>query len=236
MGPQAIVELRVNFIGKHHDVGAPQHLRNGLQVFPLHHGTRGVVGERHDDQLGLGGNGRFESVCFEAELILLSAGHMDRHTAGKGGDGLVADKAGLRDDDLIPGLDQRADAHVNGLAAAYRHQHLAGLIVEIHPAGEIAGDLRPQLLEARVGGVAGAAVFQALDAGFPHGPGRFEIRLAHAQADALGHLSGQIKEFADAGGPHGLGGRRDQSFVIHHSTVHSLSSISSSWYRRPSFL
>ena len=46
----------------------------------------------------------------------------------------------------------------------------------------------------------------------------------------------KIKECADAGGPHGLGGRRDQFIVVHHSTVHSLSSISSSWYRRPSFL
>ena len=51
---------------------------------------------------------------------------------------------------------------------------------------------------------------------------------AHAQTDALRHISGQIKEFADAGGAHLPCGRRDQFIVIHHRTVHSLSSISSS--------
>ena len=211
-----------------HLYGKYFHERNA-ERFPLHHGTRGVVGERHDDQLGLGGNGRFESVCFEAELILLTAGHMDRYPAGQGGDGLVADKAGLRDDHLIPGLHNGADAHINGFAAAHGHQHLPqGVVVQVHPALQISADLRPQLFQTCVGGVAGAAMLQALDACFPHSPRCFEIRLAHAQTDALGHFGSQIEKFADAGGAHGLSGRRDQFIVVHHSTVHSLSSISSS--------
>ena len=73
-----------------------------------------------------------------------------------------------------------------------------------------------------------AAMLEALDAGLPDGPRGLEVRLADAEADALGHISGQIKEFADAGGAHLPCGRRDQFIVVHHSTVHSLSSISSS--------
>ena len=113
--------------------------------------------------------------------------------------------------------------------AAHGHQHLPqGVVVQVHPALQISADLRPQLFQACVGGVAGAAMLQALDACFPHSPRCFEIRLAHAQTDALGHISGQIEEFADAGGAHLPCGRRDQFIVIHHRTVHSLSSISSS--------
>ena len=51
---------------------------------------------------------------------------------------------------------------------------------------------------------------------------------ADAEADALGHLGGEVEEFADAGGAHLPCGRRDQFIIIHHRTVHSLSSISSS--------
>ena len=54
------------------------------------------------------------------------------------------------------------------------------------------------------------------------------LTVAHAEADALRHVGGEVEEFADAGGAHGLSGRRDQFIVVHHSTVHSLSSISSS--------
>ena len=52
----------------------------------------------YTSQLGPGGDGRLQGVGAQAELVLLTAGHMHRHTAGQGGDGLVAHKAGLRDD------------------------------------------------------------------------------------------------------------------------------------------
>ena len=156
-------------------------------------------------------------------------GHVHRHAAGEGRDRLIADEARLGDDDLIPGLYQCADAHINGLAAAHGDEDFLGRVVfQAHPAVEVVGDLGPQLLQTGVGGIAGAAMLEALDAGLPDGPRGLEVRLADAEADALGHLGGKVEKFADAGGPHGGGGRRDQSIIIHHSTVHSLSSISSS--------
>ena len=110
-----------------------------------------------------------------------------------------------------------------------RMQHLVQrVVVQAHAAFQILCHLGAQLLQACVGGVAGAAMLQTLNAGFAHGPWRFKVRLAHAQTDALGHFGSQIEKFADAGGAHGLSGRRDQLIVVHHSTVHSLSSISSS--------
>jgi hypothetical protein len=71
-------------------------------------------------------------------------------------------------------------------------------------------------------------MLEAFNARLTDGPGGLEVGLADTEADALGHLGGEVEEFADAGGTHGRSGRRDQFIVIHHSTVHSLSSISSS--------
>ena len=226
---QAVVQLRVDLIRQHHDVGAAQDFRDGLKVFPLHHRAGRIIGEGHDEELGLRGDSGFQGVGPETELILLTAGHMDRHTAGQGGDGLVADEARLRDDDLIAGLHQSADAHVDGLTAADGDENfLCRVVFQAHPAVEVAGDLGPQLFQARVGSIAGAAMLEAFNARLTDGPGGLEVGLADAEADALGHLGGEVEEFADAGGAHGLGGRRDQFIVVHHSTVHSLSSISSS--------
>ena len=144
--PQAVVQLCVNFIRQHHDIGAAQHLSHCFQILPLHHCTGGVVGEGHDDQLGLGGNGSLQRLGAKTELVLLTAGNVHRHTAGQGGDGLVAHKAGLRDDHLVPGLDQRADAHINGLAAAHGHKDLPHRVVaQVHAPLQIPADLGAQL-------------------------------------------------------------------------------------------
>ena len=84
---------------------------------------------------------------------------MHRHAAGQGGDGFVAHKARLRDDDLIAGLHQGADAHINGFAAAHGHQHLVQrVVVQAQPPVQIPGDLGAQFLQAGVGGVAGTAM------------------------------------------------------------------------------
>ena len=152
---------------------------------------------------------------------------MHGHATRQLGDGFIADKAGFRDDDFIPGFDQCPDGQVDGLAAADGDQHLGHLILQVKAAFQIPADLGAQLLEAGIGRILGAALLQATDAGIPHTPGGLEIRFADAQGDAVRHIAGQVKELADAGGAHGLGGRGKQFVVIHHSMVHSLSSVSS---------
>ena len=228
--PGPVGQLGVDLVRQDDDAGAPQHLGHGLQILPGHHRAGGVVGVGHDEQLGAGGDGLPQRLGGQAELVLGLAGQVDRHAPRQGGDGVVADKAGLGDDDLVPRGHQGADAHVDGLAAPHRDQDLPhGVVAQVHPALQVAGDLDPQLLQAGVGGVLGVAHLQRFDACLPDGPGGLEIGLAHAQADALGHFGGQVEKFADAGRTHGRRGRRDQLIVIHHSTIHSLSSISSSW-------
>ena len=152
---------------------------------------------------------------------------MHRHAAGQLGDRLIANKTGFRNNNFIAGLYQRTDGQVDGFTAAHRNQNLRHIVFQVKPAFQIPADLGAQFFQACVGCVFGAALFQAADARITHTPGRFEVRLAHAQRDAVGHVAGQVKELADAGRAHGLGAGCKQFVIVHHSIVHSLSSVSS---------
>ena len=61
---------------QHHDVGAAQYLSYSFQILALHHCTGGVVGKRHDEQLGAGGDSSLEGIGTQAELVLLSLIHI----------------------------------------------------------------------------------------------------------------------------------------------------------------
>ena len=87
-----------------------------------------------DEQLRFRRDGRTQLIRRQAELILGPGGDMHRHAAGQLGDGLIADKAGFGDDDLVPGLHERADGKVDGLAAAHRDEDVFFLIMQLKPA------------------------------------------------------------------------------------------------------
>ena len=233
MAVQAVGQLGIDLVREDHHLGTAQHFRQLFKILLAHDGAGGVVGVGQDQQLGAGGDGRPQLCGCQAELILGPGGDGHGHAAGELGDRLIADKAGFRDDDLVPRLDQRADGQVDRFAAAHRDQGLFRLVLQFKAARQIAADLGPQFLEPGVGRVLGAALFQTADARVAHAPRRFEVRLPHAQGDTVGHIGRQVKKFSDAGRPHCLGGRRQQFVVVHHSIVHSLSSVSSAWYRRP---
>ena len=99
---------------------------------------------------------------------------MHRHAAGQLGDRLIADKAGLGNDDLVPGLDHRADDQVDGLTAADRDKDIFLFIVQVKAAAKVAADLIAQLLQAGVGCVLGAAQLKAADACIADAPRRFQ--------------------------------------------------------------
>lgn len=104
----------------------------------------GLLGYGKDQQLGLGRDGSPQLVGSQAELILGAGGNVHRNAAGQLGDRLVADEAGLRDDDLIPRLHQGADGQVDGLAAADGDQDIFLFIVQFKPAGQVVADLAAQ--------------------------------------------------------------------------------------------
>ena len=86
-----------------------------LQVLPAHDGAGGVVGEGQDQQLGFGGDGGLQLLCRETEAVFGLGLDDHRHAPGHDGHGLVAHKGGLGDKHLVTGIDNGADAQINGL-------------------------------------------------------------------------------------------------------------------------
>ena len=216
----AIGELGVDLVGDHHDVRAPQHLGQGLQILPAHHAAGGVVGIGQHQQLCAGGDGRAQLVGGEAEVVLGLGLHRHGHAVGHGGERAVAHKGGSGDDDLVPHLQQAAEAQVQPLAAAHGDQNLAdGGVLQVEPALHVPGDLPAQVAEAGVGGVFGKALLQRVDTRVPDVPGGLKVGLAHPQGDAVGHAVQQVEVFADAGGGDGLDAAADQLIVVHQSNT-----------------
>ena len=168
--------------------------------------------------LGAGGEQGGQLLRRDLEIIFGRGFQNHRDAARHAHQWLVADIAGLGNDNLIPGADQRAQRHVNGLRAAYGHQDFGQrVVVHVVFPVHVAGNFPAELLQAAVGGVAGFARLQREDAGLADFPGCGEIRLAHPQRNHPLHGLGNVKVFADAGGGHLLYHRREDFFVVHHS-------------------
>ena len=215
----AVGELGVNFVGDHHDIGAPQHIGNGLQIGAAHDAAGGVGGEGQHQHLGLGGDGRLELLGGETELVLRLQLHIHRHAARHLGEGAVAHERGHGHDDLVAGIEQTAQGQVDGLAAAHGDQDLLGVVVvQVKAAAEIVGDLPPQLQHTGVGGVLGVAPLQGVDTRVPDVPGGDKVGLTDAQGDGVGHLLQDVEKLADARGLDILDALRNDLVVIHENT------------------
>ena len=234
MALAAVGQLGINLIRQNDDVLIPQQRRDGFQVLPAHHGPRGIAREREDDELCARRDGRLQLLRRQLKAVFSFQRQRHGHAARQRGDGVIADKARLRDDDFVAGVHQRADAHIDGLGAAHGNDGLPGRVGKAHAAGKVIAGLLPQLRQARIARVPGAPFFQAADARVAHRPGRFKIRLAHAQRDAVLHLGRNVKKFADARGTHVARGGGNDLCIIHHSS--SRSSVGSRPYSTPSFL
>ena len=224
-------ELGVNLVGEHQYIVPQHHRDNRLQVLLFHNGPGGVVGVGEDQELGAGGDGRLQGLRGQAEAILRPGDNGDGDAPRQPGDGVVADKAGLRNKHLVSGVQAGPDAQVDGLASPHRHQHLPFLVGEVKAAGQVGGNLPAQLQKPGVGGVPGAALFQGFDARPADGVGGLEVRLPHPQGDDPLHGGGQVKEPPDAGGLQLLGPPGKDVGVIHQPP--SLSSFSPPQVRMP---
>ena len=139
-------------------------------------------------------------------------------------------------EELLRILEKNARMPIEDIAAMLDKtpEEIAAMMDEAAAKGYIRGyETLVDWEQAGVGCVLGAAQLKAADACIADAPRRFKVRLANAQRDAVRHFSRQIKEPADAGRAHRLGGRGKQFIVVHHRTVHSLSSGSSARYSRP---
>ena len=159
-----------------------------------HDAAGGVVGIGQDQHLGPGvtAASSASAVRRKASSALVSRG--TGTPPSHAGQRIIADKAGLRDQHLVPGIQHRPQTKINGLAAAYRDQDflLRGVIDAGITLGET-GDGFPQAQQSGVGRVPGAAFFLrngCLPPGYARGG---EIRFSHGQSDNVLHLAGDVE-------------------------------------------
>ena len=172
----------VNLIGQHNDIRVLDDRCNRLQLIARHDRAGRVVRVRQDEQLGARRNSGAQTVRRQLELVLRAGRQRHRNTARHLRQRLVAYKARLRNQHLVPHIDNRTDGVVDRLGAADRHKDLlVRIVAQAVLAAHERGNLIAQLGKTPVGGVEGLSFFQRLNAGAANLPRRFKIRLAHTE-------------------------------------------------------
>ncbi len=114
-----IGQLSVNLVRRDDEVVFFNNRDELLQVRALHDGTRRVVREGHDQNLGLRRNGCFQFFRRQAELILFLELDGDRYAVRHNDTRFVGYVGGLRDQNLIAGVNHGTHRQINGLRAAH---------------------------------------------------------------------------------------------------------------------
>ena len=201
MGRSPICQFAVDFIGEHQQVAAFDHLGHRFQIGASHDGARRIVRERKHQQLGAGRQLFLDLLRRQTEAVLRLRLNDHGNAARHAGQRSIADKAGLRDENLVARSQQRAEAQIDGFAAADRDKKfLVRIVFHLIMTVEPAGDLLPQLGKAAVRAVPRFAVLQRPDSLLPDMPGSHEIRLADGEGDHILHLVCNIKKLADPRG------------------------------------
>ena len=197
----AVSQFSVDLIGKDVKIVLLHDLCNGLQVFFFHDRPGRVIGEGKHQDLGIRCYRLLQFFCRKAEAVLFLQVDDHRLPACQDRAGLIGNIRGLRDQYLIPRIDQRPEHQVNGLGAADRNEDLMVIvIIDSLGAFHIGGDLHLQLFEAGVGGIERPSLLQGINAFIPDMPGRVEVRFTDAQGNGVLHFRNDIEEFPDAGG------------------------------------
>ena len=134
MALAAVGQLGIDLIRQNDDVLIPQQRRDGFQVLPASRPPWDCT-EREDDELFVRGVMAASSSCAVSLKPFSAFSGSGGHAARQRGDGVIADKARLRDDDLVAGVHQRADAHIDGLGAAHGNDGFPGRVGKAHAAG-----------------------------------------------------------------------------------------------------
>ena len=153
MARRKIIELRVDFIGDHNDIGVPDGRGKILHVLPRHYAARGIVGIRENDGLRAGRDVFFHHFAGEFKAILRACRNGHAFAAGKGDAGHVGNVAGVRHEHLIARLDQSAHGKVDALACADRDHNLRIGAISDAETGFVFGNQPCKLLKAAVGGI-----------------------------------------------------------------------------------
>ena len=195
-----VAELAVNFVRDYEQVVLEYHGDELFEVGALHYRARRVVRVRDEQGLRLGRYRGLELLRLKAELRLRGELYRHRHAVCEPDARLVGDVARLGIDDLVAGVQRRAECDVYRLAAANREDYLVLRVVnEAVLAVHVVRDLVAQLGQTGVRGVEGAPFLKRVDAFFADVPRSVEVRLADAERDDVGYLVRDVEQPAYAG-------------------------------------
>ena len=195
----AVDQPIVDFVGNHQQVVSLGHLRDGQQVRLVQDRAGGIVGIAQHQHLGALRDRLLDLRGRDLELVLDPGRDGHRHAAGQCDGGREADKARLRNDDLVPGIQQCVEGQGGRLADPDRDQNLPARIVfgAVVELPKMRQDGLPQLQDAGVVRVGRAAAPQGGDAGFQDGFGGDKVRFADAEADDIVQRVGNLEEPAN---------------------------------------
>src|SRR3990172_3615172 len=183
-----VEDAAVHLVGEHHDVAAPDHLGDGLQVALAKHTASRVVGRVDDDHLGAGRDLGAQLVHVETELPLLAQWDRDRRPAHELDHGLVDGEAGVGIDDLVPFVDQDEHNVKHNRFRAGRYNDVTRVNLDAAGLGDVLRDSLTQLRDAGGGTVVREPLAQGLNSSVPDMLRGIEIGLAHFDVNDVNPL------------------------------------------------
>ena len=190
----AVNQFFVNLVGDNVEVVLHGKVSQGLQLLLGPHAAIGVGGGVQYEGLGAGRNTAHKIFHLGQEALRFGTveeyGTALRHAYHLG----VANPAGLVDDDLVAGIEDRLEHIVQAVLGAVGYNDLVHFIAQAVVVEHAVGDGGAQFQRAGYGGVASLAAVQRILESVAHYLGGVKIGLAGSKADNV-----------DALGAHGFG-------------------------------
>ena len=196
---QAVVDL----IGDDIDVLLHTDLGDLLQLLAAVHHAGGVGGVVEDHALGLGGDGSGELLRSDLEVLGLGSLHHHGHAAHHADELNVADPVRSRQDDLVAGVHQSAQSHIDAGLGAVGDSHLSGGVLHAAVLLQTLADGLAQGHGAHRRRILGVVILDGLDTNLLNVVGGGEIRLTGTKADDIQTIGLHLLEHGING--HGSG-------------------------------
>ena len=158
------------------------HIHNRLQILGSHNCSRGIIRERHDQNLALRCNRRFQFFCRQFKLILVLQGNYNRHSVCHKCTRKIGHITRLRYQHFISRIQHSTKHHINRFTASYSHEDFViRIIFYIYPVFQIICNLDLQFLKPCIRCIKCTSSFQRIDSFFTDSPWRIKIRFSNAQ-------------------------------------------------------